>query len=272
MLATLDEELAMLEPQQELARRGGRGIRGSAGRSGNLDAGLGRNNWSASTSEASRAGRLKYSRPVLPSSSRAWSGWPSASAGWMMSAPCLRPIPRMRAGDLLAAGELLDEQLEQQREQVRHLMQAQQQAHGELQRLNGRIASLETLVAGRTGPGQKASPIGCKCSNCNRCRGWPRACVSNPGWERAVETVLGADPQAVVLDDFVGLSLDDLEQGELRWSARPIALPRARAACSIRSRSLHDLRRGWPACARWSRWSRRWSLVPSWARRKPDQS
>lgn len=37
-----------------------------------------------------------------------------------------------------------------------------------------------------------------------------------PGWELAVETVLGADLQAVLVDDFNGLDFAGLEQGELR--------------------------------------------------------
>ncbi|MCY1174394.1 Chromosome partition protein Smc [compost metagenome] len=37
-----------------------------------------------------------------------------------------------------------------------------------------------------------------------------------PGWELAVETVLGADLQAVLVDDFNDLDFAGLEQGELR--------------------------------------------------------
>ncbi|WP_313731769.1 hypothetical protein, partial [Pseudomonas sp.] len=35
-------------------------------------------------------------------------------------------------------------------------------------------------------------------------------------WELAVETVLGADLQAVLVDELAGLDFSNLEQGELR--------------------------------------------------------
>ena len=41
------------------------------------------------------------------------------------------------------------------------------------------------------------------------------------GWELAVETVLGADLQAVLLDDFNGLDLKGFDQGELRLVSAP---------------------------------------------------
>ncbi|MBC7211841.1 MAG: chromosome segregation protein SMC, partial [Pseudomonas sp.] len=107
------------------------------------------------------------------------------------------------------------EQLDALREQMQQANQAQQQQQGDLQRLGGRLASLEALQQAALEPGVGAA-------DWLRAQGLeqrPRLAEGlrvEPGWELAVETVLGADLQAVLLDDFTGLEFAALEQGELR--------------------------------------------------------
>ncbi|QLF94413.1 chromosome segregation protein SMC [Pseudomonas sp. ABC1] len=110
---------------------------------------------------------------------------------------------------------LLGERLEQVRTQLQESVRGEQQVQGELQRLHGRIASLEALQQAALDPGQGT-------------QAWLQAqglaatpCLADglrvePGWELALETVLGADLQALLLDDFDGLHLNELEQGDLR--------------------------------------------------------
>ena len=132
----------------------------------------------------------------------------------------------LELGEQLASSELLleDLQLEEQqaverlevlREQLQQVGSAQQQTQGELQRLGGRLASLEALQQAALDP----------CSGTAR---WlqaqglaqrPRLAEGlrvEPGWELAVETVLGADLQAVLVDAFTGLDLASFDQGALR--------------------------------------------------------
>jgi chromosome segregation protein len=132
----------------------------------------------------------------------------------------------LELAEQLAASEMLLEQLqvsEQQvverlehvREQLQQAIHAQQQQQGDLQRLGGRLASLEALQQAALEPGggtaQWLQDHGLDLR--------PRLAEGlrvEPGWELAVETVLGADLQAVLLDDFAGLNFSALEQGELR--------------------------------------------------------
>ena len=132
----------------------------------------------------------------------------------------------LELNEQLASSELLLEDLhleEQQvierldalREQLQQAAQAQQQAQGELQRLGGRLASLEALQQAALDPGSGTL-------DWLRAQGLeqrPRLAEGlrvEPGWELAVETVLGADLHAVLVDDLAGLDLTGFEQGELR--------------------------------------------------------
>ncbi|MFV3411709.1 chromosome segregation protein SMC [Pseudomonas nitroreducens] len=132
----------------------------------------------------------------------------------------------LELGEQVAAIELLleESQIEEQElaerlERVRQSLQestaAQHQAQGELQRLNGRIASLEALQQAALDPGDGTAQW-------LRQQGLEqRPCLAEglrvqPGWELAVETVLGADLHGVLLDDVKGLPFDALEKGELR--------------------------------------------------------
>lgn len=157
----------------------------------------------------------------------------------------------LELNEQLAAGELEQEalhlaeeqqaeRLQQLREELQQAGQAQQQAQGELQRLNGRLASLEALQQAALDPGQGAGEWLREQNLLQRPRLAEGLRVES-GWELAVETVLGADLQAVLLDDFAGLDFSALEQGELRL-ANP-ASGGARRAGSLLDKveSNHDL-------------------------------
>ena len=96
-----------------------------------------------------------------------------------------------------------------------------QQAQGELQRLQGRLAALEALQQAALDPGKGTAEWLREQQLSNR----PPLAAGlrvEAGWELAVETVLGADLQAVLLDDFQGLDFAGLTQGDLRleWSEK----------------------------------------------------
>lgn len=132
----------------------------------------------------------------------------------------------LELGEQVAAIELLleESQIEEQElaerlERVRQSLQestaAQHQAQGELQRLNGRIASLEALQQAALDPGDGTAQWLRQQGLEQR----PRLAEGlrvQAGWELAVETVLGADLHGVLLDDVKGLPFDTLEKGELR--------------------------------------------------------
>ena len=116
----------------------------------------------------------------------------------------------------LAAEEMaLVERADALAEQQRALTGQRQREAGELQRLAGRIASLEALQQAALEPGKGVA-------------GWladqglgapPRLAEQlrvEPGWERAVETVLGQDLQALPVDRLDGLGFTAFQEGELR--------------------------------------------------------
>ncbi len=120
---------------------------------------------------------------------------------------------------LLEESQIEEQELAERLERVRQSLQestsAQHQAQGELQRLNGRIASLEALQQAALDPGEGAAQWLRQQGLEQR----PRLAEGlrvQPGWELAVETVLGADLHGVLLDDLKGLPFDALEKGELR--------------------------------------------------------
>ncbi|MCJ1884312.1 chromosome segregation protein SMC [Pseudomonas sp. LA21] len=120
---------------------------------------------------------------------------------------------------LLEESQIEEQELAERLERVRQSLQestaAQHQAQGELQRLNGRIASLEALQQAALDPGDGTAQWLRQQGLEQR----PRLAEGlrvQPGWELAVETVLGADLHGVLLDDVKGLPFDALEKGELR--------------------------------------------------------
>ena len=117
--------------------------------------------------------------------------------------------------ELTAEEEQLIERLEQLRVDLQQATQSQQQAQGDLQRLNGRIASLEALQQAALDPGTGTA----EWLRDHQLGERPRLAEGlrvEAGWELAVETVLGADLHAVLVDDFGGLDLAGFSQGDLR--------------------------------------------------------
>ncbi|WP_296250701.1 chromosome segregation protein SMC [Pseudomonas sp. UBA4194] len=107
------------------------------------------------------------------------------------------------------------EGLEQVRQQLQEATQAQQQAQGELQRLNGRLASLEALQQAALDPGTGTAQW-LRAQGLDQRPRLAEGLKVQAGWELAVETVLGADLQAVLVDELSGLDLAGFEQGDLR--------------------------------------------------------
>ncbi|WP_342245880.1 chromosome segregation protein SMC [Pseudomonas sp. OTU5201] len=127
-------------------------------------------------------------------------------------------LGEMRLEELQVAEQGLAERLDELREELQQANQAQQQAQGELQRLNGRIVSLEALQQAALNPGKGAAEWLREQQLSER----PRLAEGlrvEQGWELAVETVLGADLQAVLLEEFTGLDLSGFSQGELRLAS-----------------------------------------------------
>jgi chromosome segregation protein len=121
----------------------------------------------------------------------------------------------MALAELQMGEEQVVERLEQLRQDLHAAAQSQQQAQGELQRLNGRLASLEALQQAALDPDTGTA----EWLRDQRLADRPRLAEGltvEPGWELAVETVLGADLQAVLVEDFAGLDLAGFQQGELR--------------------------------------------------------
>ncbi|SFI42712.1 condensin subunit Smc [Pseudomonas guineae] len=132
-------------------------------------------------------------------------------------------------GEQIAAGEIRLEDLQiEEEQQAERLLQlrndlqqsghSQQQAQGELQRLSGRLASLEALQQAALDPGKGIGDWLREQQLSER----PRLADGlrvEAGWELAVETVLGADLQAVLLDDFNSLDFAGLSQGDLRLAS-----------------------------------------------------
>lgn len=111
-------------------------------------------------------------------------------------------------------------ELEQNADELRELqaridglVQNQQETQGELQRLNGRLASLEALQQAALQPDQGlAEWLHAQALDVPRLAEQIKV---EPGWELAVETVLGADLQALLVDDVSALDFSGLDQGEL---------------------------------------------------------
>ncbi|SQF99594.1 SMC protein, N-terminal:structural maintenance of chromosome protein SMC, C-terminal:SMCs flexible hinge [Paucimonas lemoignei] len=107
------------------------------------------------------------------------------------------------------------ESLEQLRNELQQASQAQQQAQGELQRLNGRLASLEALQQAALDP-DTGTAEWLREHGLNERPRLAEGLSVEAGWELAVETVLGADLQAVLVDEFNELDLAGFQQGDLR--------------------------------------------------------
>ncbi|MHB0819785.1 chromosome segregation protein SMC [Stutzerimonas stutzeri] len=230
LLATLGEELAMLEPEQELA---GAAAEETAAQLEEAETAM--QHWQeqwerfnhqsaeprrASEVQQSRIQQLEQSLERLAERQRRLEDERTSLASDPEDAAMLEvgeqlAISELNLEELTAAQEHTEQQLEQLREQLQGATRAQQQAQGELQRLNGRITSLEALQQAALDPGKGVSEWLREQQLDQR----PRLAEGlrvEPGWELAVETVLGADLQAVLLDGFDGLDMSGFEQGDLR--------------------------------------------------------
>ncbi len=113
--------------------------------------------------------------------------------------------------------EDLSEALQQERETLNALHQERDIRRGEIQRSSGRLASLEALQQAALDHGQGVQ----QWLQEQGLQDLPHLAAQlqvDAGWERAVETVLGDDLQAVSLDDLDSLAdqLGAFDQGSLR--------------------------------------------------------
>ncbi|MFK0089503.1 chromosome segregation protein SMC [Pseudomonas sp. NPDC090755] len=230
MLETLGEELAMLEPEQEMT------LAAAEESAATLeDAEVTMHGWqeqwdSFNTRSAEPRRQAEVQQARIQQLEQALERLAERQRKLGEERDQLSTDPEDAAivelGEQVASSELLleelqiqelqvVEQLESLRDQLQQAVQAQQQAQGELQRLGGRLASLEALQQAALEPGTGAAQWLREQGLEER----PRLAEGlrvEPGWELAVETVLGADLQAVLVDDFAGLDLGAFTQGDLR--------------------------------------------------------
>ncbi|VXC31415.1 chromosome segregation protein SMC [Pseudomonas sp. 8O] len=255
LLATLGEELEMLLPEQEMTAAAAEESAASleeaeAAMHGWQEQWDGFNQRSAEPRrqaevQQSRIAQLEQSLERLAERQRRLGEELQQLAADPEDAAILELNEQLAAGELEQeslhlAEEQQAERLQQLREELQQAGQAQQQAQGELQRLNGRLASLEALQQAALDPGQGAGDWLREQNLLQR----PRLAEGlrvEAGWELAVETVLGADLQAVLLDDFLGLDFSALEQGELRLASPARGGARRAGSLLDKVESSHDL-------------------------------
>lgn len=255
LLATLGEELEMLLPEQEMTAAAAEESAASleeaeAAMHGWQEQWDGFNQRSAEPRrqaevQQSRIAQLEHSLERLAERQRRLGEELQQLAADPEDAAILELNEQLAAGELeqealQLAEEQQAERLQQLREELQQAGQAQQQAQGELQRLNGRLASLEALQQAALDPGQGAGDWLREQNLLQR----PRLAEGlrvEAGWELAVETVLGADLQAVLLDDFAGLDFSALEQGELRLASPARGGARRAGSLLDKVESSHDL-------------------------------
>ncbi|WP_409322587.1 chromosome segregation protein SMC [Pseudomonas putida] len=230
LLATLGEELAMLEPEQEMTLAAAEEAAAAL-----EEAELGMHGWqeqwdsfNSRSAEPRRQAEVQQARLQQLETSlerqaerqrklveeREQLGSDPQDAAMLELAEQLASS-EMLLEELQLSEEQVIERLESAREQLQQATQTQQQAQGDLQRLGGRLASLEALQQAALEPGAGAA----QWLHGQGLEQQPRLAEGlrvEPGWELAVETVLGADLQAVLVDDFNDLDFTGLEQGELR--------------------------------------------------------
>ena len=230
LLATLAEELEMLEPEQELTLASAEEAAATL-----EDAEQGMHGWqeqwdsfNARSSEPRRQAEVQQARlqqleaglERLADRQRKLGEERDQLGADPQDAAMLELTEQVAGSELLIeelqlAEQQVIEQLEAVRERLQQGGQSEQQAQGELQRLGGRLASLEALQQAALEPGGGTADWLREQGLEER----PRLAEGlrvEPGWELAVETVLGADLQAVLVDDFAGFDFAALEQGDLR--------------------------------------------------------
>ncbi len=233
LLATLGEELAMLEPEQEMTNAAAEEAAAALEESESAMQGW-QGQWDdfnlrsaeprrQAEVQQSRIQQLEQSLERLAERQRRLNDERVLLSADPEDAAILELSEQVASSeltleDLQHAEQAMVERLEQLRGELLQAGQAQQQAQGELQRLNGRLASLEALQQAALDPGKGTADW----LRENQLNARPRLAEGlrvEAGWELAVETVLGADLQAVLLDDpqQVGsLDLAGFEQGDLR--------------------------------------------------------
>ena len=230
LLATLGEELAMLEPEQDIA---GAAAEEAAAQLEEAETAMQawQEQWErfnqqsteprrAAEVQQSRIQQLEQSLERLAERRRRLDEERASLAGDPEDAELSELSEQLALGELgleelAIAQEQSDQQLEQLREQIQQANRGEQHAQGELQRLSGRIASLEALQQAAMDPGKGVSEWLQEQGLDQR----PRLADGlrvEPGWELAVETVLGADLHAVLLERFDDLDMSGFEQGDLR--------------------------------------------------------
>jgi len=230
LLATLGEELAMLEPEQDIA---GAAAEEAAAQLEEAETAMQawQEQWErfnqqsteprrAAEVQQSRIQQLEQSLERLAERRRRLDEERASLAGDPEDAELSELSEQLALGELgleelAMAQEQSDQQLEQLREQIQQANRDEQHAQGELQRLNGRIASLEALQQAAMDPGKGVSEWLQEQGLDQR----PRLADGlrvEPGWELAVETVLGEDLHAVLLERFDDLDMSGFEQGDLR--------------------------------------------------------
>ena len=109
--------------------------------------------------------------------------------------------------------------LQAQRETNRSGVQQLDQLRTELQNSRGRFASLEALQQAALGKGQGKVNQWLERHDMGGAQRLAQGIKSQSGWERAVETVLGDNLEAVCVESLEGVQaiLDDLEQGNARF-------------------------------------------------------
>ena len=230
LLATLGEELAMLEPEQALTAAAAEESAAALEESETAMHGW-QEQWDQFNQRSaeprrqaevqqSRIAQLELSLERLAERQRRLNDELQQLAADPEDAAILDLGEQIAAGeisleDLRLEEEQQAERLQQLRTELQHSSQSQQQVHGELQRLTGRLASLEALQQAALDPGKGVGDWLCEQQLNDR----PRLAEGlrvEAGWELAVETVLGADLHAVLLEDYQGLAFTGLVQGDLR--------------------------------------------------------
>ncbi len=122
--------------------------------------------------------------------------------------------------DLKAQREKLERvlaELEQVREREVQTQSGLQSAHSELQEVNGRLASLHALQQAALGEDHDGVTQWLATQRLDKAERLARRLEVAPGWEAAVEAVLGASLEALCVDDVesVARALGKLESGTL---------------------------------------------------------
>lgn len=233
LLATLGEELAMLEPEQEVTSAAAEEAAATLEESETAMHGW-QEQWDAFNQRSaeprrqaevqqSRIQQLEQSLERLAERQRRLNDELVLLSADPEDAAILELSEQVASSELTLeelqiAEQALVERLEQLRTELLQANQAQQQAQGELQRLNGRLASLEALQQAALNPG-KGTAEWLREQHLHERPRLAEGLRVEAGWELAVETVLGADLQAILLDDsqsLAALNLGGFSQGDLR--------------------------------------------------------